>query len=202
MREELSDVYRVFSRYWRPTNLQGCPCCISPKASHILCFTELRELAPAELGHYAFKALTTWGGVRDYKYFLPRILELAEDESFPCDLEVVLGKFAHGGFSAWPEDERAVVEAYLRALWIDLVKTIDLDTLDLNRADSLLCGGGLFLDDLSPFLDVADAESPNFKVAWTAEFTNQAKKKLSNPYWDRTSSNYVRVLRWAYPDST
>src|SRR6266850_5828880 len=107
--EEIDGLYQVFSRYRRPRRLEGCPCCTSPERAKPPLCKPLGEISAPELEHYAFKALTTWGTLADYKYFVPRILELTEDGSLLCDIEVTLGKFSYGKFGDWPADERQAI---------------------------------------------------------------------------------------------
>ena len=97
MRDDLIEIYRVFSRYPRPAEKEGCPCCTSTGQSRVLCAMLLWEIAAPQIEHFAFKALSTWGTLEDYKYFLLRILELTEEGSLLCDLEITLGKLPYGG---------------------------------------------------------------------------------------------------------
>jgi hypothetical protein len=96
--EQLERLYVVFSGYSRPRRLEGCPCCTSTAEAALLLRKPLRALTVPELEHYAFKALTTWGTLDDYKYFIPRIIELSQSRSLLCDIEVTLHKFDYGDF--------------------------------------------------------------------------------------------------------
>jgi hypothetical protein len=189
--EELERLYQVFSRYGRPVRLEGCPCCTSSAEGQWLISKPLRAVTAEELGHYAFKALSTWATLDDYKYFLPRIFELTEDGSLPCDSEIILGKLHYGGFRDWPTDERQAIRNWIFGVWREAVRTADTD-----RADSFLCGAAPALEDVSPFLEYADAAAPGFKAAYAAEHGNQVKRKLLNGYWERHTAPYQQVLAW------
>jgi hypothetical protein len=65
MIDEIKTLYRVFSRYPRPTQLEGCPCCTNAERSRELSSVALHALSATGLGHYAFKALSTWGTLDD-----------------------------------------------------------------------------------------------------------------------------------------
>jgi hypothetical protein len=82
MLPKIERLYQVFSRYGRPRELEGCPCCTEPEEAAPLLRTPLRTIGAPELERYAFKALTTWGAIYDYKYFIPRILELTFEADF------------------------------------------------------------------------------------------------------------------------
>ena len=196
-REEVERLYNVFARYSRPTQLEGCPCCTSSAESQPLVSKPLRTLTAPELEHYAFKALTTWGTLDDYKYFLPRILELTEDNSLLCDTEITLHKLPYGGFHHWPPDEQQAVRDYIFSAWREAV-----ESSDTYRADAYLCGAAPALGDVTPLLDHADTASPDFKSAYAAEHSDYANRKLLNNFWDRDSPPYQQVLSWLYSNAT
>ena len=192
--QEIEQIYAVFSRYPHPRRIEGCPCCTSANEAEKLVSTPLRNLDPVHLNHYAAKALTTWGLLNDYKYFLPRILELTHEGRLLCDLEITFGKLRLGEFGEWPVDEQHAVRDFIATLWQDAVTTEDLP-----RADSILCGSSAVLDDITPLLNQADSLNPKFRSLFAAENTNQTKRKLLNSFWDRQSANYQRVLAWLCP---
>lgn len=197
LREEIGRLYAVFSRYGCPDQLEGCPCCTSSTTARPLVRKPLRALTAPELEHYAFKALTTWGTLNDYKYFIPRILELTEDGSLLCDTEITLRKLDYGGFRTWPADEQQAVRDFIFAAWREAVQSLDTD-----RADAFLCGAAPALADVAPLLDYADRVAPEFKSAYAAERSNQTKRKLLNSFWDRDTPPYQQVLSWLYPNAS
>jgi hypothetical protein len=71
-----------------------------------------------ELERYSRKAMSTWGNVRHFKHFLPRLLELSIDhrDDF-CDLAVVFGKLKYAHFDSWPQRERDAVNRLLDEYW-------------------------------------------------------------------------------------
>lgn len=118
----------VFGRYPRPATVEGCPCCVSARDSEALLAGE-----PAALRRYAGKAISTWGGVDEFRHFLPRLLDaVAAGE---VDLDTVTGKLGYAGWARWPADERAAVRARLVDLWrrdyrIDLLDALASAGLD------------------------------------------------------------------------
>jgi len=63
-----------------------CPCCHSVDSERPLYSRPLRKLRPDDLEQYARDALLVWGGIDEFKHFLPRIFEIsayAEEFSFP-----------------------------------------------------------------------------------------------------------------------
>jgi hypothetical protein len=193
-RQEIERLYSVLSRYRTPRQLEGCPCCTSPTEGDALIRKPLRTLTAPELEHYAFKALTTWGSIEDYKYFLPRIIELTAEGSLLCDIEITLGKLQYGSFHEWPADEQQAVRDFVVAEWQEAVQSADTD-----RADAVLCRASSLLEDVSQLLDYADTVAPDFKYAYAIDHSNQTKLKLINSFWEHGTPNYQRVVSWLYP---
>ena len=124
-------LYAAFARYPKPRVLEGCPCCTSPGAGRDLLAVPLRGLPAAALAHYSRKALTTWGGPADYKYFLPRIYEVTLAGDADAWPHGTFGKLAYGGFPDWPAQERAALADWWRAAW----------PVAVGRRDHELAGG-------------------------------------------------------------
>ncbi len=72
-------LYQVFSRYKVLGMVEGCPHCVSDEDKAKLHSKPLRKLEPDDVSRYSWKAMTTWGDVSDFKYFLPRLLEQLVD---------------------------------------------------------------------------------------------------------------------------
>ncbi|AUX39992.1 uncharacterized protein SOCE26_013870 [Sorangium cellulosum] len=129
--------------------VEGCPCCVSAGEARAL-HQVARESAPGEaIGRFAFKAMTTWGEPRDFRWFLPRILELmATEQVGALSLELVAGKILSAGFAAWPAPEREVVRAAFAALFrLRLGGGASVEVTDLAASCALL---GV---DLRPLLE-------------------------------------------------
>lgn len=79
------------------------------------------EIAVRDLSRYAFKATTTWGTPDDYRYHLPRILELMlspEGRGWPgFSSRVVASKLLLTEWRSWPTEEQDTVEGALRTYW-------------------------------------------------------------------------------------
>ena len=88
----------------------------------------LRDLALGEVIHFYDDAMLTWGDVDDFRYLLPRLMELLAvgwcplvgDEDVEWDpfvTDPALGLFQAGKWWSWPPAERFAVERYLSTLW-------------------------------------------------------------------------------------
>jgi hypothetical protein len=109
----------------------------------------LRELMASDLDRYVRSALTTWGGVEQFKYFLPRILELIVRSPGSIDA-LVFEKLDAAEWRSWPRQEQDAITRYLDALW-RWALAAGPDVID---AGEILRGIGLAGHDLQPWLDV------------------------------------------------
>ena len=191
--DEIDQLYRVFSRYPPPSSLHGCPCCTDEEASRALIRRGLRDLPASVLSHYAFKALSTWGTLEDYRYFLPRILELTSTGELDCDTEVTLGKLGYADWTVWPDDEQVAVRDFVTALWCESVRSGQA-----SRADSILCGFACSTLDVSSLLALSDSIDPGFRLVYRYENSRPDKRRLTNAFWERNSSSYEQALTWVY----
>ena len=95
--------------------MDGCPCCTDDTVARRLLDVPLPEAPARDLAHYVSKALTTWGTIADYKYFLPEILTRAVAGRDDYLLETTLSKLAYARFETWLEEERQAVREVLSA---------------------------------------------------------------------------------------
>jgi len=76
LKKAIADLYSVFKDYRLDSHVEGCPCCVTKNDKQLIEAKVLTELSPDDLNRFAFKAMTTWGTVEDFKHFLPRQREL------------------------------------------------------------------------------------------------------------------------------
>ncbi len=126
MTEELKiaieNLYDTFSIYPFKSTMEGCPCCVSDIDKEKINSKELRDLNEEDLSKYAFKAMTTWGDIDDFKHYLPRIFELLTTTDFIVDTFVVLGKLQYGKWRQWADKEKQAITHFLFAWWGDQTK--------------------------------------------------------------------------------
>lgn len=118
MHTPVSDLYRIFKPYRLGDDFSIGNCGVRPSDCEALASMSLDQLTVEDLNRYVFKAMSTWGGVRHFKYFLPRLLELALDDFDAFhEPEILLGKLAYAGWTEWPEVEQAAIRRYLATFW-------------------------------------------------------------------------------------
>ena len=72
----IEQLYVALQGYPLPPSMPPCPCCHSVDSERPLYSLNLRKLRPKDLEQYARDALLTWGGVDEFRHFLPRIFEI------------------------------------------------------------------------------------------------------------------------------
>lgn len=113
-------LYRTFAPYPLRRQMWACPHCVAPEEIARLGRVPLAQLSGADLQRYAWKALTTWGEVADFKHFLPRWLEIilyGQDDGFALEFSQLAAKLDYGQWRRWPRAEQEAVETALLLCW-------------------------------------------------------------------------------------
>jgi len=186
----IEELYRVFSPYRVGDEISGCSHCVPADQSHFLATTPRAELSADDLDKYAFKAMTTWGNEADFKYFLPRLLELVLTEginafNFP---EVLFGKLEYARWFDWPTAERRAIESYLRAFWRAQIECEPTEQEGF-AIDSALCA-----------LANACRSVDEYLTTWTQSKSPNAVRQLAQFVWfhaDRIlTKNHPFIGHW------
>lgn len=190
-------LYAAFAGVARPVRVEGCPHCVDPRAADPLLSRPLRDLAAADLAAYGAKALSTWGSVDDFRYFAPRLLELAADDAFGWpDMEIVFTKLADAQWWHWPQ--RDAVAEFLAAFW----SRTQEDYPAHPAIGQTLCALGCTGADMTPYL--AEWEGLTGEPALrhlhefaTSELTwKRGRPRLSNTFWDPAGEPHRQVVAW------
>lgn len=193
VRTALEKVYRVFDRPV-PKAIEGCPCCIRKRNTDALLRTPLRELSGTTLWPYVSGAFLTVGGEADFRYLLPRILEVSiHDPGNMLDPEVVLGKLSLARWRSWPSAEQEAVEAFIDA-WFDHALATDLSAahqgeIGSTDAEAVLCGAALSGMPLANWLRRLGEPA----AAPVLEDLRQRFLHRLSPFWEDTPSGLEEV---------
>lgn len=164
-------LYETFKEYRLNAVIPGCPCCVSDEDKSILHSKKLTELTGEDLSRYTFKAMITWGGVQEFKHFLPRILELKSNKSLMIDLFIINGKLDHSHWKEWGAAEQASIKHFFRVWWNHEIN--DVPEIDFE----ILVEGHKILGDLAALLEV-----------WDLSFDSEGFK------------NYIKFIEYHYSD--
>lgn len=120
LKESIEGVYNAFQQYSIRGNLRGrsCPCCVSDDEVQQLLQTPLNMLSAEQLEEYLRKAVSTFGDVDDFKYFLPRILELMTvPNASLIDDFLTFEKLNYTEWEMWNANESMAIEQYITSLF-------------------------------------------------------------------------------------
>ncbi|RJL22821.1 hypothetical protein [Bailinhaonella thermotolerans] len=191
----LGRLYDVFARVPRPARVPGCPHCAGPGEDRRLLDGPVAAIGAGDLARYAAKALTTWGGEAEFRYFLPRLLECAAADAFGYpDPEIVFGRLAAAGWAEWPGEERAAVTAFLDAWWDETLRRHP-SSPGIGTVLCSLAATGL---DLGPRLRALRPLATEAAIAHLHDLATEELSggRLTNPFWDRSSPGHAVVLAW------
>lgn len=199
MKAEVERLYEVFAQVPRPLKVEGCAHCVAPDEDRPLLAGPVRSLGVDVLRRYATDALILWGDVPQFRYFLPRLLELAADNEFDWpNPEVVFSKLSRGGWTEWAADERVAISAFL-ARWWEVKVADDCSFPDIG---SVLCSLGLTGITLVPFLDRWGRLESTGAIRNLHEFVTIGVEwpttgpTLRNPFWEEECAGHQDVVAW------
>jgi predicted nucleotidyltransferase len=206
LRPAIDNLYEIFAHYPLVQAMTVCDCgCVTPDDLARIASKPLRRLSAEDLERYAFKAITTWGEVHDFKHFLPRLLELAWEagEVGHTAPETLIDKLAYGQWRTWPRAEVQGIESFFAALWKAMLRSSpesprgrmwDLDTWLTALAQAV--------DDLTSFLAEWRGLRSEQSLRRLAGYLDAQYHdimlygRLGNPHWSDRQDQMRQVLTW------
>lgn len=195
--EAIDRLYDGFAHYHRPASIVHCEHCLTPgEAQALLAPVPLRQLSMEALKPYAYGVMLTVGDADDFRYFLPRLLEITDPARYPYpDLESMLSRLRFAHWTRWPQAEQDAVRVFLRALWEDALYSLD----PVAGAGEALCAITNAEDDIGPYLNEWTTGDP-IAARRLREFVSErctvdpgGRLRPVNAYWkDRDT----QVLEW------
>lgn len=193
LQSAIEQVYVEF-RAPKPRTIEGCPCCTDPKEVCKLPGKPIRDLAAEELSNYGASLFLTMGDQQDFKYFLPRLLDISTTKDWWPSLEVLLGKLKLARWDEWSNRRRNAVMQVIDLWYADCLEADRLDGADI---DQLLCGIGRAELSLRPYLDTLEKRPEGleafFDVNSHAFFKNG---RLASQFWSDCPSAASEVLEF------
>ena len=116
----IDTLYEAFSDVQKPVDLIGCRngCCMNQFEVDELLGQPLRNSSPHLIWLYLENAIHTAGTVSNFKYFVPRILDLIQqcvllpDENASLDFHICIfgGRLADANFDQWSASQKNAVD--------------------------------------------------------------------------------------------
>lgn len=200
LEQAIERLYAAFADAPKPTGIGGCTHCLNEEEIDELLTSPLREITPDDLAPYASSVFLTVGGVEDFLYFLPRILEVsATDDSWWPSPEVIGRAIGSAKPNSWPTSRREAVESFLKT-----VLDAAIESGEYDKIDTWLCGIAGIGFEVRPYLEQV-AKSPEAVLAYFDENASALKEKriekqLANAFWELPSPGHDAIVKWFYSD--
>jgi hypothetical protein len=192
--DTIERMYAAFAGQGKPAVVDACACCIGERELNELVRVDLRHLTAEQLSNYASSVFLTAGSDSDFRYFIPRILDLSLHGAFDWpDFEVICASLRNGEWLSWPESLKlSIIDVFLSA-W-ERAATGG----DGVGVDSLICGFGRAGLDLYPFLGRLEAADAERALVGFYDRNSQAlmKGKLRNEFWGDFKAEAAPVIAW------
>jgi hypothetical protein len=182
----IQKLYDVFTSYSLGEKFGNCDW-LQKEAIQTIKLKPLRTLTSQDVSSYVSHAWSC-GSESDFKYLLPRILELfalgeLEDTVTP---DLFLGSLPH---NSWPKDEREVIDAFLIEVWASLMNTFPFP----YEPDEFLCGLAQIYPDLKKFLDFWQGNISQPALRQLALFVAHATYCGS---WEQRPAQKQQITTW------
>ena len=195
----VESLYNAFSDAPRPAKIEGCRHCIPEEDIQTLLGQKLRECDPKILWRYMDDAIWTVGNELDFKYYVPRILELGltaynfndAQGSFIAFPETFGKKLALAGFNNWDEAKRVSVDNVIFAIMKEEARR-----QEYYNFEGWMCAICNINVDKTRYLDFLDSEAgqnarDSFLVSHRSAYTH---KCLQGEFWDELDAEKTNVV--------
>ncbi|GHO84875.1 hypothetical protein [Dictyobacter formicarum] len=206
LQQAIEQLYTIFALYKTSNKMAACPHCVTQAEINDLTRVPLRLLTAEQLWRYTFKAMSTWGDERDFRHFLPRILELSafNPGSYELELDMVCRQLDHGKWSDWPEEEQQAILQYFVIQWRLLLSSFTEETRYrvINYVNAL----GFMALDITPFLSYWRQErslsATRHLVAFIDEHKDEIPFQHRLKYWYGYQSIAQHIIAWLLETET
>lgn len=118
----IEKLYDIFAKYQGLSKLEGSPLYDDLENwNKQLRSKKLRKLTDEDLSLFAGKVILTWGDKNDYRFYLPRILELTAELKTPYDIWTLYSRLEDANWKTWNADEQSAINDFTIELWNNLL---------------------------------------------------------------------------------
>ena len=197
--EHIERLYEAFSVEVKPVRIDGCPCCLDRKEICKLVNTSLRQITPEDLGSYASSVFLTVGSEEDFRYFLPRILEiLVTTSGWWPDPEVVGRAIGTVGWTSFSPAEQKAIQGFFDVTITSLIESTEVDGYNI---DSWLCCASHIIPGWGQYLDSVTVRATALLALYGCHSDSLARGRLGNGFWDDSPKKQA-YLSWLTSEDT
>ncbi len=147
--------YQMFKKYRLNGRLDVCTCpsCVSEESYRALLSTSLRNIPLGLLLQYQHSARLVPPNVEEFKYFLPRYLDVIAEGECPSEFgyDIALVRLGEArGQVAWPDEEVALVDRYFLTVLTERLTTA-VYPIELGEALCMIAVGGHSMEGITEY---------------------------------------------------
>jgi hypothetical protein len=201
----IEKLYDIFAKYQGLSRLEGSPLYDDLETwNKQLRSKKLTVLTAEDLSLFAGKVILTWGDENDYRFYLPRILELTAELKTPYDIWTLYSRLEDANWKTWNADEQAAINDFTIELWnnllIDNSKKAEWEFKDYFHAIAN------FYPDFSQVLKVWETNDSLTSVKHLTNYIFDERQNLfDNNYIDSVEKNTKNIEQfqiWLTSDKT
>lgn len=118
----IENLYDTFAKYQGLSKLEGSQMYDELENWKLqLISKRLRDLNEDDLSRFAGKVMLTWGDENDYRFYLPRILELTAEYKTPYDIWTLYSRLEDANWKTWGITEQTAINDFTFELWNNLL---------------------------------------------------------------------------------
>jgi hypothetical protein len=168
LQKSIAVLYDTFAKYQSMSTLEGSSIYEDLEEwKKELKSKNLKDLTATDLSRFAGKVILTWGDENDYKFYLPRILELSASYNNPYDIWTVYSRLENAKWKLWDSKEQEAINNFTFELWKHIVND--------NRKEALY--------NFKEYFHAILCYYPNIQsifISWETSKSTVAIKHLSN----------------------
>lgn len=189
--DEIEALYAAFADD-HPGVLHSCPCCTDRTSFEELARFDVRDVPASLMSMYVAEAVWTAGEPRDFRYYLPRILEftLLEQPGFYPARHAAIVRYTE--LNSWSESHQHALISFYHAILKCMIDWEYFDTL----AD-WICAIGASECAIGPFLCMLENSPAALVAFFAANVPGINTGRLHGP-WARESLEHKTVVDWFY----
>lgn len=148
--EAIRNLYNIFSKYKLNDKITGCHClmCMDDAYDELLHKIPLNNLTTTQLLCYIQSASIIDKSCNDFKYFIPRILEIIYEDKNESEsesesdyfIEFIWAVIAKANYHSWKHDEREAIDAFFKAYWNKVKNSGNMEIINWTVNDFKVIG--------------------------------------------------------------
>lgn len=200
----IEKLYVTFAKYQGLSKLEGSPLYDDLDTwNKQLRSKNLRDLTEEDLSRFAGKVILTWGDQNDYRFFLPRILELTAKFKTPYDIWTLYSRLEDANWKTWDIEEQTSVNNFTLELWNNLLND-NSEKAEWEFKD-YFHSIAYFYPDFSEILKVWETNNSFAAIKHLSNYVFEERQHLfDNNYIDsivKNTKNIQQFKTWLTSDS-